>query len=583
MRPEEQSASQWQDWHRAVETAGDLVYRFDLSKGTLEWLGSLESCLGLTQDEVPETLSAFLERVPQEDRMRRQMILDDHLLGQGAYDCEYRFQDGQGDYHWLHDRGALQQDGAGGHGILCGVIRRVTERKHQEARLERLACQDDLTALPNRLSLSEVLQELLDTQADQSHEGAFLVLGLDSLARINSVYGYEAGDAVLIEVTRRIQKSLRPGDSLGRIGGDRFGLILRASPEEQVRRVAQAMRDCVREAPVSIVEGELHLSASIGGVLFAEDEGHALDLMAKAESALFDAKKSGRDCISFYAVSEEHRQRVRACMETGNAVKNALTDGRLCLAYQPVVDARTHAVRFHECLARLQDAEGNLIPAAKFIPAVEQLGLMRLLDLHVLNLVLSDLERHPSITLALNISGLTAGDHDWLRTLVRRLKSRPQVARRLIVEITETAALLDVDETACFVAQVRELGSRVALDDFGAGFSTFNHLKALTVDLVKIDRSFIRDISRSPENQLFLRNLLSLARAFKLETLAEGAERGEEAAYLAREGLDMIQGYYFGMPEVAPNWRNQSGVPGLDGGHRSSSILLGGQKDLQLI
>ncbi|WP_022727637.1 putative bifunctional diguanylate cyclase/phosphodiesterase [Fodinicurvata sediminis] len=578
MTPEEQSASQWQDWHRAVETAGDLVYRFDLSSGTLEWLGNPESCLGLAQEEVPATLSAFLERLPQEDRLRRQMILDDHLLGQGDYDCEYRFRDGQGGYHWLHDRGAMWKDGGEGHGILTGVMRRVTERKRQEARLERLACQDDLTALPNRLSLSEMLQEDLSNQT----EGAFLVLGLDSMARINSVYGYQAGDAVLVEAARRIQKTLHADDCLGRIGGDRFGLILRATPEDQVRRVALALRDCVREAPVSIPNGELHLSASIGGVLFADREGHALDLMAKAESALFDAKRSGRDCISFYSISEEHRQQVRACMEVGNAVKNALTDGRLCLAYQPVVDANTHAVRFHECLARLQDTEGNLIPAAQFIPAVEQLGLMRLLDLHVLNLVLSDLERHPTITLALNISGLTAGDHDWLRTLVQRLSGRPQVARRLIVEITETAALLDVEETAHFVAQVRDLGCRVALDDFGAGFSTFNHLKALTVDLVKIDRSFIRNISRSPENQLFLRNLLSLARAFKLETLAEGAEQAEEAAYLAREGLDMIQGYYFGMPEVAPNWRQQSPVPDLGVGRRPSTFLLGGQKDLQL-
>ncbi|MFD1380707.1 EAL domain-containing protein [Fodinicurvata halophila] len=224
-----------------------------------------------------------------------------------------------------------------------------------------------------------------------------------------------------------------------------------------------------------------------------------------------------------------------------------------------------------------------MIPAAKFIPAAEQLGLMRLLDLHVLNLVLADLERYPGITLALNISALTTGDHDRLRSLIRRLHGRPQVARRLIVEITETAALLDVRETAKFVAQVRELGCRVALDDFGAGYSTFHHLKALTVDLVKIDRSFIRDITHSPENQLFLRNLLSLARAFKLETLAEGAEQQEEAAYLAQEGLDMIQGFYFGMPEVAPEWRqHKNTIQAADGSLGPSSFLWRGQKDLQL-
>ncbi|MFC4350650.1 putative bifunctional diguanylate cyclase/phosphodiesterase [Fodinicurvata halophila] len=555
-----------------------------MSKGIVEWLGNPESCLGVPKQAIPVTLSAFLERIPREDRVRRQTVLDDHLLGYGPFDCEYRFQDVNGEYHWLHDRGALEREEGTGRGILCGVMRRVTDRKQQEARLERLASHDELTALPNRLALGEALQGFFTRAgAEVQMDGGFLVLGLDALARINTVYGYQAGDAALIEVARRIRECLREDDLFGRVGGDRFGVVLRECTESEVRCLAEALRDCVREMPISLPEGTLHLSVSIGGAFFADREGHALDLVAKAESALFDAKQAGRDCISYYAITEEHRQQVRACMEIGNEVKNALTEGRLCLAYQPVVDATSHSVRFHECLARLQDGKGGLIPAAKFIPAAEQLGLMRLLDLHVLNLVLADLERYPGITLALNISALTTGDHDWLRSLIRRLHGRPQVARRLIVEITETAALLDVRETAKFVAQVRELGCRVALDDFGAGYSTFHHLKALTVDLVKIDRSFIRDITHSPENQLFLRNLLSLARAFKLETLAEGAEQQEEAAYLAQEGLDMIQGFYFGMPEVAPEWRqHKNTIQAADGSLGPSSFLWRGQKDLQL-
>lgn len=230
-------------------------------------------------------------------------------------------------------------------------------------------------------------------------------------------------------------------------------------------------------------------------------------------------------------------------------------DDRLCLAYQPLVDAKSHAVNSHECLVRLRDVEGNLIPAAHFIPAVEQLGLTRLVDLHLLEQAVSDLEQYPSIILWLNISGLTTSDEEWLSSLVRRLRGRPEIAQRLVIEITETAALLCLEDTARFVTSVRELGCRVALDDFGGGFSTFNHLKILNVDLVKIDRSFIRNIYNSKENQLFLHNLLNLARAFNLETLAEGVEHAEEADYLEGVGLDLLQGYYFGMPEVMPGWR----------------------------
>jgi EAL domain-containing protein (putative c-di-GMP-specific phosphodiesterase class I) len=242
-------------------------------------------------------------------------------------------------------------------------------------------------------------------------------------------------------------------------------------------------------------------------------------------------------------------------MGIGEEVQQALREDRLMLAFQPVVDATGHRTRWYECLLRMRDRAGELVPAGKFIPVVEQLGLMRAIDRHVLDLAIADLAAHPDVTLALNISGLTAADRSWLRALVAHLRGRPEVARRLIVEITETAALHDIEDTARFVAAVRELGCRVAIDDFGAGYTTFRHLKALTVDIVKIDGSFIRHICDSPEDQLFVRNLLSLARAFSLETVAECVEDAPAASFLAAEGLDFLQGWHFGKPEIEPDWR----------------------------
>jgi EAL domain-containing protein (putative c-di-GMP-specific phosphodiesterase class I) len=241
-------------------------------------------------------------------------------------------------------------------------------------------------------------------------------------------------------------------------------------------------------------------------------------------------------------------------MGIGDEVQQAMKDGRLGFAYQPIVSASDHTALFHECLLRLHRADGEVVPAGKFVPVIEQIGLMRALDRRVLDLAVEELVRYPDATLAINISGLTATERSWQRALVAKLKDRPDLAQRMIIEITETAALKDIDETARFIAAAQELGCRVALDDFGAGYTTFRHLKALTVDIVKIDGSFVRDIAEDPHNQLFVRNLIALAHSLNLVTVAECVETAAEAKVLAAEGAELLQGYHFGRPALEAPW-----------------------------
>jgi EAL domain-containing protein (putative c-di-GMP-specific phosphodiesterase class I) len=235
-------------------------------------------------------------------------------------------------------------------------------------------------------------------------------------------------------------------------------------------------------------------------------------------------------------------------------VQKAMKEGRLAFAYQPIVAAGEHTPVFHECLLRLHRPDGEVVPAGKFVPVIEQLGLMRALDRRVLDLAVEELDRYPTATLAINISGLTATERSWQRALVAKLKDRRDLAERMIIEITETAALKDIDESARFVAAAQDLGCRVALDDFGAGYTTFRHLKALTVDIVKIDGSFVRDIAEDPHNQLFVRNLIALAKSLDLLTVAECVETAAEAAVLAEEGAALLQGYHFGRPSLDAPW-----------------------------
>ena len=539
----------------AVRASGDLLYDWDLATDRISWFGDAEALFGLSEDRLPQTGDALHSRINPEDLPIRMRCLSDHFAGKSDYDCEFRVRDERGEFNWLHDRGAVALSPVGAPMRMAGCLRLVTSRKVNEARLEYLANYDDLTGHFNKLRLREALDHTLAHAIRFDQVGAFISVGIDQLGMINTAYGFEVGDAVLVEVAQRLDRCLRAADVIGRIGGDRFGIILSNCPADSIKVAAARILHAIRQSPVDANNVCLHITASVGIVMFPSQSKTSFDVMTKAENAMLKAKLAGRDCGQLYELTEEQRRDYRQSMDTGEAVKQAMKDGRLTLAYQPVVSADNGQVEHHECLLRMYEPDGTLVPAGRFIPVVEQLGLMRTLDRRVLDLAIRELELYPDIKLAFNISGLTATDRAWLRAFVARVKDRPELAERVMVEITETAALQDIEESARFVSSVRELGCRVAIDDFGAGYTTFRHLKALTVDVVKIDGSFVRDIHCKAENQLFIRNLVDLASALGLATVAECVENEEDAQALRDQGVDFLQGYLFGKPEVNPPWR----------------------------
>ena len=249
-----------------------------------------------------------------------------------------------------------------------------------------------------------------------------------------------------------------------------------------------------------------------------------------------------------------HSSRERRNSAIIGTVKAALRQNRLLFAYQPVVCAATGIVDYFECLLRIRDEAGNILPGAGFITAVEHFGLIGLIDRFVLERAVQELGAHPKVRLGFNVSGLTACDRRWLRTLSLRLRNRPDLARRMIVEITETAALDDIEETARFVDTLRDAGCRVALDDLGAGHTSLRHLQSLAVETVKIDGSFIRNLADSSENRVFLRHLLGLTKGFGLSTIAECVENAADAALLRAEGIGFLQGYHVGAPTTERPW-----------------------------
>ncbi|HZB91751.1 MAG TPA: GGDEF and EAL domain-containing protein [Stellaceae bacterium] len=545
----------------ALTAAGDVAYDWDLTTDAILWHGSVAAMLGVADANAIATGRALAGRLNPDDLLLRQQRLNAHWTRHATYDCEFRVRAENGGFAWVHDRGSARFDASGRPIRMHGVWRLITGRKAQELRLEHAANYDDLTGHFNKKRLREALDHIVSSSLRSGSAGAYLAIGIDKLTQLNDALGYEAADAVIVAVGQRLDRCLRVSDVIGRVGGDRFGIVLANCAEEHVTVAAEKILAAVSHVPVMTAGGPVYVTVSIGSATFPEQAKTSYEVMTRAETALAEAKRAGRNCCVPYRLSEEQRRQHRLGLALGERVQRALRENRLVFAYQPVVDADSGAVDYYECLLRMQAEDGSIVSAAEFVPIIEQLGFIRVIDRYVLERAVAEVAAHPGIRLGFNISGLTATDYSWLRSVNTLLKSESELASRLVIEITETAALHDIEESARFVGSLRDLGCRIALDDFGAGFTSLRHLQALAVDTVKIDGSFVRNLGQNYDNQVFLRHLVGLANGLGLSTVAECVETQHEAAILRREGVGFLQGYYFGRPAIEPPWLRHDAAP----------------------
>ncbi len=537
----------------ALAASGEIAYDWDLIADRIAFLGEGAAQLGVAPG-AGWAGREFAGRINPEDLVVRLDTLSRHYRTQEPYDCEYRLRLASGEHRWVHDRGTAEFGPRGQPQRMRGVLRFVAGHHPSVAELTYLANHDELTGHFNRSRLRESLDQALKYTARYGEAGALLVVGIDKLTMVNTAFGHEVADAVILAVGRRLEATLRVCDVIGRLGGDRFGIVMTRCPTSDLPRACEKTLEVVRNTVVDTPLGPIHVTGSIGAVDFPASSHTTGDAMTKGDIALAKAKRAGRDCYVVYTYSEEQRRGHRDNIVMAEQVKMAVREDRLRFAYQPIVAAKTHVPVHYECLMRKIGPAGEVMPAAAFMPAVESLGLVRVVDRKAMELAVDALAAVPDVSLAINVSGLTTGDRSWLRGLVALVRRKPEIAGRLVVEITETAALEDIGECARFVLALKDLGCRVALDDFGAGYTSFVQLKMLAVDMIKIDGSFVRDVCRSPSNLAFVRTLIDLARNLDLRTVAECVETAEEAELLEREGVDFLQGYAFGRPTVVPPW-----------------------------
>lgn len=549
---------------------GDLYYEWDLTSDRLVWHGESAAIFGAAEAALPATGQDLAKFISTMDLVERQRHLAAcfNSKSAAASECEYRVRGADSRFRWVSERGRGVTNG-GKRRLLAG-LRLVDGRKVRDAELIDRANHHGLTGLFNRPRLREFLDFALGHCSRYDETGLLLAIGIDGLGAINRNHGLAAGDKVLIEVARRIETELRASDYLGHLGDDRFGLVLTRSAVDGAKALAKRLLQMLAERHIRHGEADIPVSACLAIVPFDSSAGSSLELLDRLDGALVKAKAKGPNAWVLDRFTKAEKKSRKVNVQICADAARAFQEGRLRLCYQPLVDAQTREVAHYECLARIKDENcGSLISAQQFVPALEKLGQMRTLDIRILEMVFDKLEQNPEIRLAFNVSGTTISDRAWLRAFLSRLGNDEDLAKRLIVEITETTALWDVEDSSRFVALLRDYGCSVALDDFGAGHATFNQLGALAVDMVKIDGAVVRGVMDDPDKEAFVVNLLTLAHTHDLTTVAEFVETTELADYLTEMGVDLLQGYLFGKPKQRIPSRRENKTPGNGSGRRA--------------
>ena len=507
------------------------------------------------RDRLGEQATARLLPDLYEDELLRMRLRDVHTSGCGR--IEAQLHNDAGGRFWASV--AISRVEMSGGSRLLMVASDISEERQLNEQLSHQASHDVLTDLYNRREFERRLQEVLTEGFAGSPMVVLLYLDLDQFKLINDTSGHLAGDQLLAQLSTVMREQLRGADVLARLGGDEFGVLLtRVANRDEAERVAERLRRCI-DGYVFIWEQRSYMiSASIGGVIIEHSGALAKDLLTQADSACYMAKEQGRNRVHFYSERDDQTMRRRSEMEWANRLRWAIDEHRLHLAYQevwslPLGDGSVPGI---EMLLRFREESGELVVPGVFLPAAERYGLMPQVDRWVIETTLANFGRlHPAGNqvhmVAINLSGASIDDSalaDWIIGLLRRYRIDPA---RVCFEITETVAVRNLSNVARCMAPLRAAGCRIALDDFGAGMSSFTYLKNLPLDIIKIDGSFVRDMLTDPVSHLMVKAVTDIGHRLGLEVIAEWVVDAPTVEALTALGVNRVQGFSLHQPELA--------------------------------
>jgi diguanylate cyclase (GGDEF)-like protein len=548
-----------------LASLGQAAFVWDIATDAIDW----SDHVGAVFPDIPANAlssGAALARLIEPERAIRTDALGLSPPAHGAEGTPYRIEYGvrastSAPVLWIEETGCWFAGPDGKPARAQGIVRINNEHHAREEQLLKLSRNDPLTGELNRSHLIAALAETIEEAQRFRTSCAFMLIGIDHLARINDAFGFDVADAVISQIAERIRSRLRGGDILGRFSGNKFGLILKNCTLDDINTAAERFLAGIRDGVVPTRSGPVSVTASIGAVSVPRHARSADEAINRAHETLDGAKRRRIGSFAIWRPNVERDAQRRVNIRVTDEIVTALSDRRIVMAFEPVVSAASREVAFHECLIRMKRDDGRMLLAPDIVPVAERLGLIRLVDHRVLELVVAELAAAPGVELSLNISPDTTMDPDWWASIESLMRAHPGVAERLIVEITETVAIQDLDDLRGFVTRLKNFGSRIAIDDFGAGYTSFRNLRKLGVDIVKIDGAFVQNIARSTDDRAFVQALIDLARRLEIKTVAEWVQDEEAAGLLRDWGCDYIQGRLIGLASAERSWDAQAARP----------------------
>jgi diguanylate cyclase (GGDEF)-like protein len=525
---------------------------------------------------------SLLTLVHPDDQQRFQSSINKTLQEGMPFRIEHRIRLSDGNERYVHHEGEVQTTADGSQQRLLGIIYDITERKQYEDQLIKQANYDELTGLPNRnLFLDRLTQALLVAKRNKRLVG-LLSIDLDHFKVVNDTHGHVTGDHLLQQAAERLQPCLRQSDTLARLGGDEFTVILEnINRAEDVALVADKIIASMK-TPFMVDGYEAFIGASVGITIYPTDTSDSISMLRNADIALFRAKEMGRNTFCFFTQNMD--QEVLNRVSLANDLRKAIEQDEMRVYYQPIVDINTGKIISAEALVRWFHPQRGPVSPNVFIPLAEETGVIGTLGEWVMWEACGQATKWQnyvpdSLRVSVNLSvkqlklGLTK------ERIMQTLKDSGLSATRLTFEITESMIMQDTDESIEWMTSIRELGVHFSVDDFGTGYSSLSYLKRLPVDVLKIDRSFIKDVMDDPDDASLVETIIAIGRSQRLKVVAEGVEDIQQLNFLHELECDSVQGYYYSKPlpadefiELLKTWNSDKACPDKPGDNRHYHI-----------
>lgn len=536
-----------------TQDLGEATYSWSIESDHMTWGLEAAAIFGVRDMAAIGTGTAFATLLDQASPTSRHAEIfetagRDHGTGV-PFAVRYLVNPAPGVRFWIEDSGRWFAGEDGRPRLIHGVCRRILAPTAQELSIITRRQFDPTTGALTRADFCNALAGAIEQTAKDQRGLVVLLVTVDDLAQLNKQYGYQIGDEVIAGIARRLRAMIRRKDVLGRYGSNKIGIVLAPSLADHMDYVAQRLSTAVRATPIDTSVGPIPAAVHIGGVAVPAHAKTAMEALGACEEALRDIRDRNDMPFIAYRGDADIGQQRNANRESTDRVLSALNDRRIRLAFQPIVHSATREVAMYESLVRMVGTDGEMLGAGHIVPVAEKLSFLHLIDHRVTELAIETLRAHPALTLTVNVGVDTALHPDWLAAFKANLAIDQRVASRLVVEITETSLIEDLNAAKRLIEEIKGMGARVAIDDFGAGHTSFRNMRLLPIDILKIDGTFIKNLANSEDDRFFVQTLLQLARHLGIETVAEWVQDKETADLLTTWRVEYLQGDYLGVAD----------------------------------